>query len=27
MKGGEFRVLLKPYTVEALSEALGVDLS
>jgi CheY-like chemotaxis protein len=25
LKDGEFRVLLKPYTLEALADALGVD--
>jgi hypothetical protein len=27
MKDGEFNLLLKPFSLEALAEALGVDLT
>ena len=27
MKDGEFRLLLKPYSLEALADALGVEVS
>jgi DNA-binding NtrC family response regulator len=27
MRDGEFHLLLKPYTLEALAEALGVEVS
>jgi hypothetical protein len=27
IRDGEFNLLLKPYTLEALAEALGVDLT